>query len=62
MTNAHWKIGELAKRTGVSVRTLHHYDEIGLLTPSHRTESGHRLYGREEVIRLQQIVSLRQVG
>jgi MerR family transcriptional regulator, thiopeptide resistance regulator len=62
MTNAHWKIGELAKRTGVSVRTLHHYDEIGLLSPSHRTDAGHRLYGREEVIRLQQIVSLRQVG
>lgn len=62
MTNELWKIGELAKRTGVSVRTLHHYDEIGLLSPSHRTESGHRLYGREEVVRLQQILSLRQIG
>ena len=62
MTKAHWKIGELANRTGVSVRTLHHYDEIGLLSPSHRTESGHRLYGREEVVRLQQILSLRQMG
>jgi hypothetical protein len=41
------KVGELAKRTGISVRTLHHYDEIGLVSPSHRTESGHRLYGRE---------------
>src|SRR6185369_10435766 len=57
-----WKVGELAKRTGVSVRTLHHYDEIGLLSPSHRTGSGHRLYGREEVVRLQQILSLRQMG
>ena len=62
MTKAYWKIGELAKRTGVSVRTLHHYDEIELLSPSHRTESGHRLYGREEVVRLQQILSLRQMG
>ncbi|PYQ25713.1 MAG: MerR family transcriptional regulator [Acidobacteria bacterium] len=62
MNKTHWKIGELAKRTGVSIRTLHHYDEIGLLSPSHRTESGHRLYGREEVVRLQQILSLRQSG
>jgi DNA-binding transcriptional MerR regulator len=62
MTNGLWKIGELAKRTGVSIRTLHHYDEIGLLSPSHRTESGHRLYGREEVVRLQQVLSLRQSG
>jgi len=62
MTKAFWKIGELAKRTGVSVRTLHHYDEIGLLSPSHRTGSGHRLYGREEVVRLQQVLSLRQSG
>jgi MerR family transcriptional regulator, thiopeptide resistance regulator len=56
------KIGELASRSGVSIRTLHHYDEIGLLSPSHRTESGHRVYGREEVVRLQQILSLRQMG
>ena len=62
MTKTHWKIGELAKRTGVSIRTLHHYDEIGLLSPSHRTGSGHRLYGREEVVRLQQVLSLRQMG
>ena len=56
------KVGELASRTGLSVRTLHHYDEIGLLTPSTRTPSGHRLYGRDEVRRLQQIASLRQLG
>jgi MerR family transcriptional regulator, thiopeptide resistance regulator len=62
MTESHYKIGELAKRTGVSIRTLHHYDDIGLLSPSHRTESGHRVYGREEVVRLQQILSLRQNG
>lgn len=56
------KVGDLAKQTGVSVRTLHYYDEIGLLSPSHRTEAGYRLYGQEDLIRLQQIVSLRQIG
>ena len=38
------KVGELAKRTGLTVRTLHHYDDIGLLRPSLHTDSGHRLY------------------
>ena len=57
-----WKVGELARRTGVSVRTLHYYDEIGLLSPSQRTESGHRLYSRDDVVRLQQIRSLRRSG
>ena len=56
------KVGELARRTGVSVRTLHHYDEIGLLRSSHRTPTGHRLYGAEDVARLQQVRSLRQLG
>lgn len=56
------KVGELARRTGLTVRTLHHYDEIGLLRPSTRTRAGHRLYGREEVERLQQIASLKYVG
>jgi DNA-binding transcriptional MerR regulator len=56
------RVGELAKRTGLTVRTLHHYDEIGLLSPSARTEAGHRLYGDADVERLQQIVSLRQLG
>ena len=37
----HWKVGELATRTGLTVRTLHHYDAIGLLSPSGRTESHH---------------------
>lgn len=57
-----WKVGELAKRTGMTVRTLHHYDEIGLLTPSHRTAAGHRLYGEGDVARLQQVASLRSLG
>lgn len=56
------KVGELAKGTGLSVRTLHYYDEIGLLSPSHRTRSGHRLYTAADVGRLQQIMSLRQLG
>jgi DNA-binding transcriptional MerR regulator len=57
-----WKVGELARRTGLTVRALHHYDEIGLLRPSLHTGSGHRLYTARDVARLQRIVSLRQVG
>jgi DNA-binding transcriptional MerR regulator len=57
-----WKVGELAEATGLTVRTLHHYDEIGLLEPSARTESGHRLYDETDVQRLYRIVALRQIG
>src|SRR5580704_15304328 len=56
------KVGELARRTGLTIRTLHHYDEIGLLKPSLHTESGHRLYTTADVARLQQVLSLRQLG
>jgi len=56
------KVGELARRTGLTVRTLHHYDEIGLLKPSLHTGSGHRLYAAADVARLQQVLSLRQLG
>ena len=62
MTAQTMKVGELADRTGLSVRTLHHYDEIGLLAPAARTASGHRIYGMTEVRRLQQIASLRHLG
>lgn len=62
MTKATWKVGELAQKTGLTVRTLHHYDEIGLLRPSMRTEAGHRLYTTRDVVRLQQVLSLRQLG
>ena len=62
MTPPPWKVGELAGRTGMSVRALHHYDEIGLLVPRLRTPSGHRLYDRADVERLQQIQSLRLMG
>ena len=44
-------IGELARRTGLTVRTLHHYDEIGLLAPSQRSDSGYRLYSQLNFIR-----------
>jgi DNA-binding transcriptional MerR regulator len=57
-----WKIGELAKQTGLTVRTLHHYDQIGLLHPSHTTTAGHRLYTADNLEQLQQIVSLKQLG
>src|SRR5262245_5770277 len=56
------KVGELAKRTGLTIRTLHHCDEIGLLKPSLHTESGHRIYTAADVARLQQVLSLRQLG
>lgn len=56
------KIGELAQQTGLSIRTLHYYDEIGLLSPSDRTRSGHRRYCEQDIIRLQRILSLRQLG
>lgn len=53
-----FKIGALAKKTGLTVRALHHYDEIGLLSPSHRTQTGHRLYTEGDVQKLQEILLL----
>jgi DNA-binding transcriptional MerR regulator len=55
-------VGELARRTGLTVRALHHYDEVGLLVPSERTPSGHRRYGAQDVRRLARIVALRGLG
>jgi len=57
-----WKVGALARQTGLTVRALHHYDEIGLLSPSLRTGAGHRLYTADDLGRLVQILSLRQLG
>src|SRR3954468_12970181 len=57
-----FKVGDIAKRTGLTIRTLHHYDEIGLLRPSLHTDAGHRLYTAGDVARLQQVRSLRQLG
>ena len=62
MTFEALQVGELARRTGLTVRTLHHYDEIDLLKPSLHTEAGYRLYTAADVARLQQVLSLRQLG
>jgi DNA-binding transcriptional MerR regulator len=56
------KIGDLAKRTGLTVRALHHYDSIKLLTPSARSDAGYRLYNHADIARLHQILALRQFG
>jgi DNA-binding transcriptional MerR regulator len=58
----HHRIGELARVAGVTVRTLHHYDELGLLTPSERTQGGHRLYTARDVQRLYRLLALRSLG
>ncbi|WP_459501826.1 MerR family transcriptional regulator [Bacillus sp. C1] len=55
-------IQELTKETGVTVRTLRYYDQIDLLRPSGKTEGGHRLYNETDVIRLQQILFLKEMG
>jgi DNA-binding transcriptional MerR regulator len=60
--NERFTVGELAERTGLTVRTLHHYDQIGLLRPFARTPAGYRLYGTGELRRLQHIASLRHLG
>jgi DNA-binding transcriptional MerR regulator len=57
-----WTVGQLAAETGVSVRALHHYDALGLLTPSRRTAAGYRLYGDAEVERLYRIRALQSLG
>jgi MerR family transcriptional regulator, thiopeptide resistance regulator len=56
------RIGEVAAATGLTVRTLHHYDEIGLLAPSGRSEAGYRLYADEDVRRLYRIAAFRRLG
>jgi len=53
---------EFAKRAGVTVRALHHYDRLGLLKPNGRTEAGYRLYTDRDLIRLEQIVALKFIG
>jgi DNA-binding transcriptional MerR regulator len=56
------KIGALARATGISVRTLRYYEQLALLRPAQRTARGHRLYGERELLRLQQVLSLRALG
>jgi DNA-binding transcriptional MerR regulator len=57
-----YKVQEVARMAGVSVRTLHHYDHIGLLRPARRSAAGYRLYAQPELLRLQQILLHRQRG
>lgn len=57
-----WKTGELAKLAGLTIRTLRYYDQIGLYSPSDHSASGHRLYTEADFARLQQILSLKELG
>src|SRR5690349_15133267 len=56
-----YTVGKVAELAGVSVRTLHHYDEIGLLEPSERSASGYRLYSAADLRRLQRILFYREL-
>jgi len=55
-------VGQVAEQLNVTVRTLHHYDEIGLLVPSERTSAGYRLYDGKDITRLQHVVVYRRLG
>ncbi|MCF6524983.1 MerR family transcriptional regulator [Streptomyces sp. JJ36] len=57
-----YSVGQVARVAGVTVRTLHHYDEIGLLRPGARTPAGHRRYDDADLDRLQQILFYRELG
>jgi DNA-binding transcriptional MerR regulator len=57
-----WKIGELGKLAGLTIRTLRYYDQIGLYSPSAHSDSGHRLYTESDIERLQHIQSLKELG
>ena len=57
-----WYANELSKLTQVSVRTLHHYDKIGLLKPGLRQSNGYRLYSEKDLLKLQQIIALKFFG
>jgi DNA-binding transcriptional MerR regulator len=56
------RVGTLAKRTGKTVRALHHYEELGLLAPIERTEGGFRLYDDDAVVRVRWISKLQDMG
>ena len=60
--NRSYQVKEVAEIAGVSVRTLHHYDELGLLVPRGRTNAGYRLYDDDDLLRLQQILIGRELG
>jgi MerR family transcriptional regulator, thiopeptide resistance regulator len=57
-----WRIGEVATATGLTVRALHHYDQIGLVVPSVRTSGGHRLYSSADLVVLYEVTAMRQLG
>lgn len=57
-----YSVGQVAGFAGVTVRTLHHYDDIGLLVPSERSHAGHRRYSDADLDRLQQILFYRELG
>jgi DNA-binding transcriptional MerR regulator len=57
-----YTVSEVARLSGVSVRTLHHYDEVGLLKPAAVGANGYRHYGQDELLRLQQILFHREIG
>ncbi|MGN9845809.1 MerR family transcriptional regulator [Nonomuraea sp. H19] len=57
-----FSVGQVARLAGITVRTLHHYDEIGLLTPGQRTNAGYRRYTDADLVRLQQILLYRELG
>lgn len=61
-THADLTVGRLAGLAGITVRTLHHYDEIGLVTPSARTAAGYRVYAPSDVDRLRQVLTYRRLG
>lgn len=62
MDDRRWKVGELATATGLTVRALHHFDEIGLVRPTERSPAGHRRYTAEDVRRLYRVLALRHLG
>src|SRR5690606_40584262 len=57
-----YTIGKLSKNTGVTVRTLDYYDEIGLIKPSSKTSGGHRLYSEDDVMKLERVLALKYMG
>ena len=57
-----WYVKEFSKLTNVTVRTLHHYDQIGLLKPSLRFPNGYRVYSESDLMKLQQVIALRFFG
>ncbi len=57
-----YTVHRVAELASITVRTLHHYDQVGLLTPSARTTAGYRLYGEADLLRLQQILFFRELG